>query len=57
MCKPLHEVDPEEINEGTYQDCQILARNVVERVNGQIKKEFAILEYGEKNTLLYSCFC
>lgn len=44
ICKPLN--NPQAPNERIYQDCQIKARNVVERVNGQIKREFPIIKYG-----------
>lgn len=44
VCKPL--VRPQAANEVNYQQCQIKARNVAERVNGQLKKEFPILKYG-----------
>lgn len=44
ICKPLR--NPLEANEVAYQDHQIKARNVVERVNGQLKRQFPILKYG-----------
>lgn len=44
ICKPL--TNPQTPNELLYQDRQIKARNVAERVNGQLKREFPILKYG-----------
>ncbi|XP_055308671.1 uncharacterized protein LOC129572686, partial [Sitodiplosis mosellana] len=43
-CKPLNE--PETLNETVYNNRQIKARNVAERLNGQLKKEYPILKYG-----------
>lgn len=52
LCKPLNH--PHGENEISYQRAQIKARNVAERVNGQLKREFAALKYGmrfkKKNT-------
>lgn len=44
VCKPLDTVNT--VGERNYQICQIKTRNVVERVNGQLKKRFAILRMG-----------
>lgn len=44
ICKPL--ANPQTPNEVLYQDKQIKARNVAERLNGQLKREFPILKYG-----------
>lgn len=41
ICKPLETVNT--AGEQNYQYCQIKTRNVVERVNGQLKRRFAIL--------------
>lgn len=42
VCKPLARTNS--YNERLYQHTQIRARNVVERVNGQLKKRFPILK-------------
>lgn len=42
ICKPLAQTNT--YNERSYQYAQIRARNVVERVNGQLKKRFPILK-------------
>lgn len=44
VCKPLEHANT--INERIYQYRQVRARNVVERVNGQLKRRFAILRLG-----------
>lgn len=44
ICKPLAVTNAP--NETSYQQCQIKARNVAERVNGQLKKEFPVLKIG-----------
>lgn len=44
ICKPLAATNTP--NEDSYQHCQIKARNVAERVNGQLKREFPILKHG-----------
>lgn len=44
ICKPLEHANT--ANEREYQRRQIRARNIVERVNGQLKKRFAILKIG-----------
>lgn len=44
ICKPL--TNPQTRNETQYQDQQIKARNVAERVNGQLKRQFPVLKYG-----------
>ncbi|XP_055309089.1 putative nuclease HARBI1, partial [Sitodiplosis mosellana] len=44
ICKPLETVDS--VGKQNYQYCQIKTRNVVERVNGQLKRRFAILRMG-----------
>lgn len=44
LCKPLSEANIETPNERRYQHCQIKARNVVERVNGQLKRMFPVLQ-------------
>lgn len=44
ICKPLAATNT--LNEDSYQHCQIKARNVAERVNGQLKREFPILQHG-----------
>lgn len=43
-CKPLAQTN--NINEISYQHAQIRTRNVAERLNGQLKREFPILKYG-----------
>lgn len=43
ICKPLSIARA--ANEKNYQNCQIRARNVVERVNGQLKREFPVLGF------------
>lgn len=35
-----------------YQRSQIKARNVAERLNGQLKKEFSVMKYGIIYSLL-----
>lgn len=44
VCKPLDHTN--NANERAYQYAQIRTRNVVERVNGQLKRRFAVLKYG-----------
>lgn len=44
VCKPVERTNTNAERE--YQKRQIRARNVVERVNGQLKKRFAILKIG-----------
>lgn len=44
LCKPLAAVAPNVASEANYQACQIKARNVVERLNGQLKQEFRVLQ-------------
>lgn len=44
ICKPLPVVVTE--NEENYQRAQLKARNVVERVIGQLKRQFPILQHG-----------
>lgn len=44
VCKPLETVNNAAAQ--NYQYCQIKTRNVVERVNGQLKRRFAILKMG-----------
>lgn len=44
ICKPLDR--PNNEIENAYQTSQILTRNVVERVNGQVKRQFPILKRG-----------
>lgn len=46
ICKPLPVVVTE--NEENYQRAQLKARNVVERVNGQLKRQFPILQHGNR---------
>lgn len=50
ICKPLPA--PQTANEMRYQRSQIKARNVAERLNGQLKKEFPIMKYGIIYSLL-----
>lgn len=45
ICKPLAAVNHGAPNEVQYQNSQIRGRNVVERVNGQLKKEFPVLGF------------
>lgn len=49
VCKPLD--GPQTQNEQRYNARQIKARNVAERLNGQLKREFPILKYGINNQL------
>lgn len=44
ICKPI--TNPQTQNEMRYQRLQIKARNVAERLNGQLKKQFPVLKYG-----------
>lgn len=44
ICKPLAQTNTE--SQERYQRLQIRARNVAERVNGQLKRRFPILKYG-----------
>lgn len=46
-CKPLDE--PETRNEIVYNSRHDKARNVAERLNGQLKREFPVLKYGMKD--------
>lgn len=52
VCKPLDQTNT--ANEHAYQNSQIRTRNVVERVNGQLKKRFAILKMGVFHTFTCS---
>lgn len=49
ICKPLDTVNT--VGENNYQYSQIKTRNVVERVNGQLKRRFAILRMGAFSTI------
>lgn len=51
VCKPLEQVNT--AGQQSYQHRQIRTRNVIERVNGQLKKRFAILKMG---VCLYNSF-
>lgn len=51
ICKPLERVNT--VGEQNYQYCQIKTRNVVERVNGQLKRRFAILRMGAYYTIRF----
>lgn len=53
LCKPLNRPNPNIRSEKDYQACQIKARNVVERLNGQLKQEFRVLA----NSTCCSIFC
>lgn len=58
VCKPLRQNDIGTENEETYQSHQIKARNVAERVNGQLKRRFPALKYGVYQLKLFNnLFC
>lgn len=53
ICKPLRENVIRTEREENYQTYQIRARNVAERVNGQLKRRFPALKYGMYSIIFY----